>query len=209
MIVSKSSGSDIEPVPAGLHPAILIWQVDIGSQENKKFNNWQRKVMLTWEIPGERIETEKGNQPRVITKTYTASLSEKSHLYTDMVSWRGKSFSEQELQGFDLATALGRQCQINVVHADVNGKTYANVATILPYKGPMMKPENPVIGYDIEVHGLRIPENLPEWIQKKIMESPEYKALTNATTSELDGSTENPGCDDGENVPAIDQDIPF
>ncbi len=212
MIVTKSGGSDFDPVSAGVHPAILIWQVDVGSQENKKYGKWQRKVMFTWEIPGERIETDKGNQPRVISKTYTATLGEKGFLYADLVSWRGRDFTPEELDGFDLAVALGKACQVNVVHKKgSDGKVYANVATVLPYKGQMAKPENPVIGYDIDTHGLSVPEALPEWIQKRIKESPEYKALENGST--FDGSTETPANDDtwdqfAEEHPASDDDLP-
>jgi hypothetical protein len=202
MKVTSKGNNDFNPVSAGLHPAICVWQIDLGSRHNEKYNRWQRKVMLTWEVVDERIDTDKGNKPRVISKTYTASISDKGDLRKDLVSWRSKDFTPEEKENFDLATAVGKPCQINVVHVPKGDKVYANVSIVLPYKGPAMKPENPLIVYDIETHGTNIPPDVPEWIVKQIKECPEYKALENASDAgfEFDGSQETPA-DTGDNIP--------
>ena len=58
-----------------------------------------------------------------------------------------------ELQGFDLESLLGQNCQLQVVHAPGrNGQTYANVQTIVPLMPgtPLLDPEDYVRVVDRE-----------------------------------------------------------
>jgi hypothetical protein len=65
----------------------------------------QRKIRLTFELPTELkvFDEEKGEQPTVLGKKYTLSLSEKAFLRKDLESRRGKQFTEEEMKGFDIA----------------------------------------------------------------------------------------------------------
>jgi hypothetical protein len=109
------------------------------------------------------------------------SLSEKANLRRDLESWRGRKFTAAELAGFDLKAIMGTACQLQVTH-DTNkeGRTYAGVAAIMAlprgYKGP--KPENPLAFFSFEEAGAAptMPADLPEWVQKIIAESREWKA---------------------------------
>jgi hypothetical protein len=48
-------------------------------------------------------------------------------------SWRGKKFTDAELDGFDLEKLLGANCQIHAAHdVGADGNTYANVTLVLP-----------------------------------------------------------------------------
>jgi hypothetical protein len=47
-------------------------------------------------------------------KTYTASLFEAATLRKDLESWRGKSFTEEELAGFDISNLIGCTAKIEV-----------------------------------------------------------------------------------------------
>jgi len=42
----------------------------------------------------------------MISKRYTMSLGEQSTLRKDLESWRGKKFTPEELQGFDLNACI-------------------------------------------------------------------------------------------------------
>jgi hypothetical protein len=109
-------------------------------------------VWDTWRETSKKFVDEDGN-PKVQTKTrlvflldaqmddgrpfelaplYTASLHEKAKLRKDLESWRGRAFTPEELKGFDLEKLIGANCQIQVVHAKVGEKVYANVAAIVP-----------------------------------------------------------------------------
>ncbi len=59
----------------------------------------------------------------------------------DLESWRGRKFTQQELQGFDVETIIGVPCLLNIIQEDKGGETYANVASImrLPKGLPALK----------------------------------------------------------------------
>jgi hypothetical protein len=100
------------PAPQGLHAAVCVGVIDRGIKETP----WGKKpkVMLVWEI-----ETRMENgRPFTIHKHYTRSLHEKSNLHKDLEAWRGKSFTPDEIAGFDLEKLLGTQCQVTVEHKE-------------------------------------------------------------------------------------------
>ncbi len=181
MIVAKeSSGQSFEPITQGVHMATCIMVIDLGEQYSQQYDKTQRKIMLTFEVHDETVEINGEDKPRNISKEYTLSLGEKSNLRKDLESWRGKKFTETELQGFSLDKVLGVSCQLNILHTDRGNNVYANVASIIPLpKGMAMFP---VVGEKV-VFDLDAPEieetmkKLPEWIQKKIKDSETYKEM--------------------------------
>lgn len=175
--VSDKGGKDFKPVPAGTHRAICTMLVDMGVQPSARFAP-KPKVYIRFEIPDERTEwTDKdGNKhegPMVIGKQYTASLSEKANLRKDLEAWRGKFFTEAELKGFELRNILGAPAMISVAHQKgSDGKTYANLASIMGLPKGMEKPaaSGPTIAYDIDQHDQAVFEKLPGWLQEAIKE---------------------------------------
>lgn len=163
LIAKEPEGGDFVLVSQGTHIAICNMVVDIGIQQTG-FGP-KHKVYLRWELPNERTEDDK---PMVIGQFYTVSLSVKSNLRGDLESWRGKQFTKEELEGFDLKKVLGAPCQITVLHNRVDKKTYANVTAVVSFpKGmPRPTPENDLIAYDND-DPINL-DKLPEWLQKKI-----------------------------------------
>jgi hypothetical protein len=113
--------------------------------------------------------------PRVVSKTFTISLGKKSNLRKYLESWRGRIFTDEELQGFDISKLIGVNGMVQVIHTSKDGNTYANVSAILPlYKGmPKMEPENPTVVYALEQG--EPPSGMPKWIVDKIHKSREWK----------------------------------
>src|SRR5688572_23018431 len=70
-------------------------------------------------------------KPFLVRRRYTCSLHEKAALRGDLESWRGRAFTDQELQAFDLESLLGVNCLLNILHECRNGSTYANVSSIM------------------------------------------------------------------------------
>lgn len=203
LTVSETGGSDFKPIDAGVYYAVLYGLIDLGTQHNEFWNTYQHKCMLIWEIPSERIEIDGDDKPRVISKEYTLSLSEKAHLRHDLISWRGRDFTAKELIMFDISTIMGACCQLNIIHKETKkGKTYAMVSSIMPLRKDMKKfqSENPHIYFSFEDGG-PIPEDCPEWIVKKIMQSQEYNESGQRMESHV--GHENPP------VEAYEDDIPF
>lgn len=190
LTAKEKSGADLEPIPAGVYVAVCYGLIDLGTHHNATFGNEAHKILVQWEVPDVRGDFERNgekmNLPRAISKRYTLSLSEKATLRRDLESWRGRRFSAQELTGFDLKAILGTACQLQVTH-DTNkeGRTFANVAAIMAlprgYKGP--KPENPLAFFSFEEEGDQptMPSDLPEWVQKIIVESREWQAAAGTT----------------------------
>ena len=178
----ENSGSNFDPIPQGMHHAICYSVVDLGLQKisSPKYDEKIKpRILLTFEVPDERISYEKDGEqlegPRVIGKQYTASLHENAILRQDLESWRGKKFTDAELNGFDMSKLIGVNALINVQHNTSNEKTYANIATINPLaKGMETKAaENPHVHYEIEMQ-YSFPESMPEWIVDKIKNSVQF-----------------------------------
>lgn len=69
-----------------------------------------------------------GKPHRVSTWPYTVSLNEKANLRKDLEKWRGRKFSADELNGFDLESVIGAPAMLNIVHNEGDeGQVYANV----------------------------------------------------------------------------------
>jgi len=178
IIVKK--GIDMVPVAEGSHHAICYALYDIGTQFSEKFGKSAHQAIVIWELPDERIDIQKDDKmvslPRAISKKFTLSLHEKSNLRKSLESWRGRSFTETELEGFDITKLLGVNCLIQVIHTKKDNKTYANIASIAPlYKGiTPKKPENKERFFSMS-DSMEIPENTPDWIKELIEGSAEYQ----------------------------------
>lgn len=125
-IVSK--GSSFVPCPAGPHSAVCVDVVDLGMVPNK-FKNGQKqhRCRLVWQV----AENNEEGKPFLVQKTYTASLHEKAILRKDLESWRGRPFSDQEAEGFDVEVLLLKPCLLNVQHNEKGGSVYADVTSIM------------------------------------------------------------------------------
>ena len=178
MPVAKESGKDFTPVPAGTHVARCFAVISLGTQSSPMFPA-SFKVMLMWEVPGEHIEIDGKPAPMTIPKEYTLSLSEKAHLRHDLQSWRGKDFTKQELEGFEVQKVIGFPCMLSVLHKEsAKKKTYAVVAAVsaMP-KGVQCPPQwHKTIHYEISDGQNDVFQALPEWIQKKIAQCEEWTA---------------------------------
>lgn len=202
IMAKETGGKDFKKVPPGAHFAICNMVVDCGLQEGFS-GKPQHKVYLRWEVPDERVSYEKdGHQiegPCSIGSLYTLSLSEKANLRKVLENWRGKPFTPQELQGFDITTVLGKCCQIMVTHSE-DGK-YANVTGVMGIskdqreRARSASPENVPLAYSLDEHDPRVFSGLPNWLKEKI-------------ENRLEAPTE-PGPSTGKPVDDFDDDIPF
>lgn len=145
LMVSASSDKDFIRAPVGVHQAVCVDVVDLGVEENKMYNKVQHKIRIRWQIAELMDSGDNAGERFSISKKYTASLSEKAHLRADLVAWRGRPFTDAELQAFDLENVIGANAMLNVINeiGKTNGKTYTVVASLSPlYKGlPKMTPD--------------------------------------------------------------------
>lgn len=186
IIAPKSGGSNLpkKVVPAGSHVARCYSMIQIGTVESEYLGKKKtlHKVMIDFELPLETAVFREGEpeKPFVISKEYTLSFHEKSTLRSHLQSWRGKAFTDEEANKFDITKLVGATCMLNVVHkASADGtKTYENIASISPIPKGLTCPEqvNPtrILAYDSWNQDVYM--SLPEWLADKISATPEYKS---------------------------------
>lgn len=203
--VKETGGGDFKIVPEGQYLAVCDMIADLGLQDSGAFGP-KHKVYVRWQLPDERIDTPDGSKPMVIGSQLTASLSEKANLRAMLESWRGRKFTPDELNGFDLFNVLGAPCQLTVVHNESNGKTYANVKAVVPLMKGMKKPEveGKVVRYSPDEPGQF--DELPEWLRKKITAVPAPPAPRAAGAPR---TTDMTGVDQRADGSEFDDDIPF
>jgi len=178
LIISESGGGkypERKPLPAGAYTAVLDLVCDLGVQPSPggQFAP-KRTVLLRFQIPSERIEITKDGQtkslPAVISRTLGLSLNEKATLRQLLQSWRGRSFTAEELKAFDLSKILGKPAFINVTHSVKGDRTYANLTSIMPLPKGMPAPEleGEALIYSTDNPDSEVFDRLAPWIQDKI-----------------------------------------
>ena len=184
LVAKKKAATSIPPIDAGTYVGVCVGVIDIGEQKNDMYNTYTQKAIFIFEIASERVMVEDEDKPRWLSETYTVSLNEKSNLAKMLISWRGKDFTEEELDGFDLASMVGKACQLQVlVVQKKDGGTCNKIAGVfgLPKGFEAPKPENPLMLYNIEDGENETFLTLPEWIRERIKKSTEWQTSHNGT----------------------------
>lgn len=200
-LIAKDKGGNFKPVPAGTHVAVCTMVVDMGVQPSARFKP-SPKVYVRWELPNEQTEYttadgQKKTGPMVIGKQYTLSLNEKANLRGDLESWRGKIFTKEELNGFNLTNILGKPCMIGVTHNQSGDKTYANVSAVMGLSKGITAPKasGELVAYSIDEHTDAMFAKLPPWLQE---------AINDRVTNDKPKTVSNDQPDDD-----FDDEIPF
>jgi hypothetical protein len=126
-LMVREPESTFTPAPAGTHRAVCCDVVDLGDVTTQY--GTKPTCRIVWQIAELMPAT---GRPYTVSQRYTKSLHEKSKLRPALESWRGRKFSEEELQGFDLEKLIGANALLNIVQNVTDGKVYANVVAIIP-----------------------------------------------------------------------------
>jgi len=215
LVAKATSGSNFVPVPAGMHLARCYRIIDLGTQKT----TWQGtekhlpKVMLQFEVhgndeSGKPIVTAK-NEPMTISKNFTNSLGEKATLRQDLKSWRGRDFTQAELNGFELKNVLGAWAMITVATSlGQDGKEYTNITNINPVPS-MVKQAGLPEGFNktgvfwIEEPDMDMFETFGDGLKKKIESSPEWQNSKNTMYQKEQMAGAKSGFED------MNDDVPF
>ena len=170
MTFSAGGGGDFKRLEPGTHPAVCDMVVLMGYQPGSaQYPKPKLKVYIRWQVPGERTDDDR---PMVVGATLTASMNEKAQLRVLLEGWRGKKFSDEEAEAFDVAKLIGQPCMVSVVEKESGGKTYSNVASVskLPKGLPAPALEGDALVYwnRNDAADQQVFRKLPEWLQKKI-----------------------------------------
>lgn len=177
LTVNGESSTSIAPVEEGTHLGVCSMLIDLGMQYSEIYKKSQRKVLIGWELPDETIEIDGEQKPRVLSKRYTANLSEKSNLRKDLASWRGRDFTPDELKAFDLKNIVGASCLLTIIHSKSGEKTYANIQSVVKLPKGMAKQalSEPPVVFDLDTDPLERVDDMPQWIAELIKKSETYQ----------------------------------
>lgn len=178
-LIAKASG-DFELMEAGNYLARCVQVIDHGTQYNERYNNTSRKVLLGFEFPTETKEVNGEQVPWLQWRSFTLSLSDNANLRKELTSWRGKAFTHEELQGFDLCTVLGVPCMVNVQQYEGNdGVTRNGLGAITPVPKGMEVPKQvtPSIKFLLHEFDQEVFDTFSEHHQEKIKKSKEYQEM--------------------------------
>lgn len=200
MKLTDTGGKEFESAPIGNHIARCIGMIDLGTQEGEYQGKttYARKIVIRWELPNELMsEGDFAGKPFIISKFYTASLSEKANLRKDLASWRGRDFTADELKGFDSKNLLDKPCMVNVTH---NEKNKAKVSGVTPIPKGLQVPGrvNDLLYFSLEEADFKpaVFEGLSDFYKEQIKKSPEW--------AERNGTPAKAGAFD-----SFESDIPF
>lgn len=184
----KTGGEDFTPAPEGVHRAVCISVIDLGTQERPGFNGApptrDHMIQIRWELADEVMPDGKFKGQRfTVSKRLKFSTHEKASLRKLLEGWRGKKFEAADFGpgGFSIDKLLGAPCMIQVQHDTRDGKTYANIAGVMPMPKGMEKPAPDmapfILSLDRENYEPELFDTLSERMKETIKASPEWQAL--------------------------------
>ncbi len=162
----KPEDREFQLSPQGTHLGRCYQIIDMGIQDTPF--GAKHKIRIGWELPTELMED---GRPFVIGKEYTLSLHADSNLTKDLIAWRGKSFTDEELAGFDVSKVIGAPCMVTVIHGTTKaGKAFAGVAGITSCPKGIQVPTavNESVIFSLETPDEEAFAKIPEWIQKRV-----------------------------------------
>jgi hypothetical protein len=111
-------------------------------------------------------------KPYIQFQRYTASLTETANLRQVLESWRGRSFTPEELEGFHLKQILGVPCYVSIAHRtqQKSQQVYSYIAGIFALPDGFVCPEqfNPTLYFDLDDYSDEAYFAVPEGIRQKI-----------------------------------------
>lgn len=203
---ADNGGGDFQAAPVGTHPARCIRVLDLGTQrgEYQGQATIRRQVIVAWELPTELMEDgNNAGKPFIVSKFYTASLSEKANLRKDLENWRGRTFTAAELEGFESRNILEKPCLVTVIH-NQKGKARVSGVTALPKGFQIPSQVNPTVYFSLDEFDQKTFDALSDGIKKIIMGSPEYQQLKNPNHGPSDD-----GWEPGDPPADVDDSAPF
>ena len=146
IIVKGSTGGSYTPHPEGQYPGVCVDVVDLGWVRTAFGPKYKIRISFfcgEWTEEKE-IEGERKRFPMIVSEMFTASLHEKANLRAFARAWRGADFSDEEVSGgFDFERMVGAPAFLDIQQVTKDGKTYANVASIMRLPQGMKAPGVP------------------------------------------------------------------
>jgi len=191
---TESKGGDRQLPEAGATTGVCFSIVDKGTQKTNwdGEEKWTPKVRLSFELPEQTIEgeviengkTTKVTKPMIVSMELTRSLGERATLRKHLETWRGQAFTSKELAAFNMKNLLGKAAMLTLVNKTSQaGREYCSIQGLAKLPKSVKAPtttENKQVFYEIEEGTGGAFSELPEWLQKSILESKELSGAASA-----------------------------
>jgi hypothetical protein len=202
MKVSGSNNSDFQMPEPGTYVARCIKLVDLGTQsgEYQGKPTARRQVVIEWELPTELIVGgEWDGMPMTVRKFYTRTLFETATLRHDLMNWRGRDFTVEELDDFELENILGAPCMLTLSATDTGRRKITAVSQLM--KGATVpKQITPSLVFDLDAFNAATYDGLSDWFKETIAKSPEYQKVSSGCAAAPVGTVDDPA-DDLDGIP--------
>ena len=146
-IIAKAGGTGTfeRPTIGEPHLAVCsnIYGPFVSSYEWQGKKITSNKVIFLFELEQTIKEGEYAGKRFTVSEKFTLSLNEKAKMRPFIEAWAGKTFSEEQLLGFDIETLIGKSLNVNLLEkAKKNGQgTTVVIASVFP----RMKGQEPMI----------------------------------------------------------------
>ena len=182
--------------PIGNHIARCYQLIDLGMQDSPRYGNASHKLRLAWELCEELHDFGKGKkEPFSVSMTVNFFFGRNSNFTKLLEGWKGGTFSDAELENFELRKLVGKSCMVNVVHNQgTDGTDWANVASVSPvpakWRDRVPALVNPPLYFEVEMGPTSAEfRALPEFLQKIVEKCHEWRgqsALPPSAAAESD-----------------------
>jgi len=213
MGLMAKSGNGGEIPDANTYIGKLIWIVDLGTHYSEKYDSNSSRILLTWELDAKNSD---GNG-FITSKSYTLTLGKKAYLRRDLQGMIGRELTQEEaLNGFDLKQILGCFAFVEIIHAERNNKTYANVEGIVKLNDKTKEVidnsdfNRETLVYDMDNPDAQVYAKLPDWVKDQIDSSQESQDRVIEAekeqeqvlySDEPDSNPEHPEVDENGDIP--------
>jgi hypothetical protein len=222
LTLSTDGNGEFEKLAKGIYHGTCYKIVDLGTteQEYQDKKTKRKRIQLGFEIteavdPDDNKIQMEDERPFAVFRVYTASLFEAAALRKDLESWRGKSFTEEELSGFDISKLLGCTARIEVGHTKATEFGTGGNPKILSLQRPdggvsKVETVNELVKFDLDLYCdewrgnmtdetkamVDVFDALPDWQQKEIEESFELIAAKEDGAKTTETKTQSNGLED-------------
>lgn len=174
--------------PAGTSIATIVGVYDHGTQTTvwQGEQNVRRKLMLRFELAESAGLNDNGRRFQ-ISRTFTASLHEKSALRLMLKALRGRDLTVAEQKSFDPRSLAGAICMISITHNEGSERTSASITGVLAAPaGATNEGSSTPETFSLDEFNADTYACLPAWQQEVIALSPEYQAVANPATGDVE-----------------------
>jgi hypothetical protein len=122
-IIVSSNGKDFEKPKTGWHQAVCsnVYGPFTESYEWQGKTVTAKKVVILFELDQLITEGEYKGKRFTTSGRFTASLHEKGKLRPFLEAWKGKAFTEEGLERFDLELLIGVNCNVSLIEKEKRG----------------------------------------------------------------------------------------